>query len=94
MLARVIEQEIFPSEVLKARAKESFTRKRRVSVDADEADMSTSDTIATATPVRTDGTLPTNNVASHVSPPNTLPLGNDTDIQTREHENQVNNHII
>lgn len=90
MFVRVIEHEIFPSEVLKARAKENSSRRKKVSVDADEADMSTSGAIATATPVRTDGTPPTNNVA----PPNSLPLGNNSDTQTHEHGNQVNNHII
>ena len=84
IVAKVIEQEVFPSVVLKARAKETSFRKKKVSVDAD-ADIDNDDVIA---PPPTTVSPPTDNSA----PPTTLPVENN--VNSQPHDNQVINHII
>lgn len=101
MLARVLEQEIFPSEVLKTRAKKASSRKKKVSVNVD-ADISTDNAVAAVTPGSTEEAPlppppppPNNVITTPTAPPTTLLLSGDTNTQSHEHANQVNNnHIV
>ena len=89
----MIEQEVFPSEVLKVRAKQSSFKPKRVEVSVadDAADVSTND--VSAPPPSTGGESPP--TRSH-APPTSLPIHSNTNSQAHDTDNQVNsnNHII
>ena len=95
MVAKVIEQELFPSEVLKVRTKESSSKPKNVEVDPEvdinNTDVGTYDVTAPPPIASTGDALPTRINA----PPTSLPLhNNNTNSQTHDNNNQVNNHII
>ena len=93
----MIEQEVFPSEVLKVRAKQSSFKPKRVEVSVadgvadDAADVSTND--VSAPPPSIGGESPP--TRSH-APPTSLPIHSNTNSQAHDTDNQVNsnNHII
>ena len=106
MVAKVIEQEVFPSEVLEARVKES-SKTRRVDVDPDSSNPVDGDTAVgtyDVTPPPNGGTgteeiPPTGSDAPPTrsnAPPTSLPLNHSTNTQTHYSDNQVNdnNHVI
>ena len=106
MVAKVIEQEVFPSEVLKARVKES-SKTRRVDVDPDSGNAEDGDTAVgtyAVTPPPNGGagieeTPPTGSDAPPTrtnAPPTSLPLNHSTNTQPHDNDTQVNdnNHVI
>ena len=93
MVAKVIEQELFPSEVLKVRAKESSSKPKNVEVDPEvnNTDVGTYDVTAPP-PIASTGDAPPTRINA---PPTSLPLhNNNTNSQTHDNNNQVNNHNI
>lgn len=106
MVAKVIEQEIFPSEVLKARVKES-SKTRKVDVDPDSGNAEDGDTAVGTYDVTpppnggagTEETPPTGSDAPPTrtnAPPTSLPLNHSTNTQPHDNDTQVNdnNHVI
>ena len=104
MVAKVVEQEMFPSEVLKARVKES-SKTRRVDVDPDnntvDGDVAVGTYVVTPPPTGTsaEGSPPTGSDTPPTrssAPPTSLPLNHTTNTQAYDSDNQVNenNHVI
>lgn len=106
MVAKVIEQEIFPSDVLKARVNES-SKAKRVEVDPDNNTVDDEGAVGTydVTPSPNGTALgteeespPTGSDAPPTrsnAPPTSLPLNHTTDIQAQDNNTQVNNnHVI
>ena len=93
----MIEQEVFPSEVLKARVKESSSKIKRVTVDPDSTvDGDTGIYNVTPPPPSTGESPPTESDAPPTrnnAPPTSLPLNHNTNTPN---DNQVNsnNHVI
>ena len=100
----MIEQEVFPSEVLKARVKESSKIKRvDVNLDNDTVDggvpVGTYDVTPPPTDRSAEETPPTGSDAPPTrsnAPPTSLPLNHTTNIPAHDNDNQVNdnNHVI
>ena len=103
MVAKVIEQEVFPSEVLKARVMES-SKTKRVDVDPDntvdgDVAVGTYDVTPPPTSTSEEGSPPTGSDAPPTrssAPPTSLPLNLTTNTQAHNSDNQVNenNHVI
>ena len=102
MVAKMIEQEVFPSEVLKARVRE-LSKAKRVEVDPDnttvdgDAAVDTYNVTPPPTSVGIEESPPTGSDAPPTgrsnAPPTSLPLNHHT---TSTHDNAVNdnNHVI
>lgn len=108
MVAKVIEQEVFPSEVLKARVHES-SKKIRVDVDPDSSNAVDGDAVVVGTydvtppptghSTRTEESPPTESDAPPTrrnAPPTSLPLNHTANTQAHDNDIQVNNdnHVI
>ena len=95
MVAKVIEQEVFPSEVLKARVRES-SKTKRVDVDPDNTTVdgdAAVDTYNVTPPPTSAGIEESPPTERSNAPPTSLPLNHHT---TSTHDNAVNdnNHVI